>query len=232
MELRPGLFAAVSRALLIAALLVPARAALAADRMRIDDFEADKEGLFPPSWSARREFFGGCSRADKVITVRSDNGNRYLAVDSNNDSCTAAKEFHYDLSHYRFLTWRWRARLLPAKGDEASKKTNDSAAGLYVCFRGFARLPYCIKYVWSSTEPVGKVLDSPHRKATKIVVVRSGAENLGVWLQEKRNVYEDYQNVFGTKAVKDPVGIAVLTDSDDTRSRAAADYDDIAVASE
>jgi hypothetical protein len=114
-------------------------------------------------------------------------------------------------------------------GSEAKKKTNDSAAGVYVCFKGFTPLPYCIKYVWSSSVPVGTVLDSPHRAATKIVVLRSGAGGLGAWTDEKRNVYEDYLKVFHKKTVKNPVGIAVLTDSDDTRSRAAADYDDFAV---
>lgn len=216
------------RALLFSAAVCACGNLRAADRIVVDDFEKNKDGDFPIAWSLKKEFWQIGSTA-KVLVVRSENGNKYLSADSNGNSWTAGKVFSYDLSEYRFLSWRWRARVLPRGGDERKKGTNDSAAGLYVCFKGFVSLPYCIKYVWSSTVPAGTVLDSPHRKATKIVVLRSGPEKLGVWVDEKRDVYADYLKVFGAKTVKTPVGIAVLTDSDDTRSRAAADYDDIAV---
>lgn len=202
---------------------------LAGDRLLIDDFEKDKEGAFPVSWSLKKDFWKSGSRAARVLTVRSENGNKYLSADSSGDSFTAGRDFPYALAAYPFLSWRWRVRTLPVNGNESSKKTNDSAAGVYVCFKAFNPLPYCIKYVWSSSVPAGTVLDSPHRKATRIMVLRSGPAGLSAWTAEKRNVYADYLKVFGKIAVKNPVGIAVLTDSDDTRSRAAADYDDFAV---
>lgn len=201
----------------------------AGDKLVLEDFETSAEGSFPVSWGLKKEFWTGGSKARKALVVRAENGNKYLAADSSGDSFTAGKDVHYKLSDYRFLSWRWRVRELPANGSEARKKTNDSAAGVYVCFKGFTPLPYCLKYVWSSTLPAGTVLDSPYRAATKMIVLRSGPSGLGAWTAEKRSVYEDYLNVFHKKAVKDPVGIAVLTDSDDTRSRAAADYDDFAV---
>lgn len=217
--------------LLLAALALSGAASPAApkDRLIIDDFESAPEGSLPPGWTLRKEFWRFGAKGPQVLAVRLEKGNKYLAADSKDDSSTAGKPFPYDLSRYRFLSWRWRARLLPKGGDERRKVSNDSAAGLYVCFNGFAKLPYCLKYVWSSTVPAGTVLPSPHRKATKIVVLRSGPEGLGEWITEKRDVYADYLKIFGAKKVKNPVGIAVLTDSDDTRSAAAADYDDIAV---
>jgi hypothetical protein len=207
----------------------PALAGQPADRLVVDDFEASKEGAFPEGWALKTEFWDSCHRKEKVFSVKSEKGNKYLAAESTDDSCTAGRQFPYDLSVYRFISWRWRARALPKGGNEAAKGTNDSAAGLYVCFKGFARLPYCIKYVWSSMAPEGEVFPSPYRKATKIMVLRSGPDKLGTWVEENRNLYEDYLRVFGGKTVKNPVGIAVLTDSDNTHSYAAADYDDIAV---
>ncbi len=201
----------------------------AADKVVIEDFESSREGAFPASWALKKDFWTGSSKAARAISVKAEKGGKYLSVDSRGDSFTAGKNFAYDLSDYRFLSWRWRVLALPVNGSEAKKKTNDSAAAVYVCFKGLTPLSYCLKYVWSSTVPAGTVLPSPHRAATKIVVLRSGPAGLGAWTAEKRNVYEDYLRVFGKKAVKNPVGIAVLTDSDDTRSRAAADYDDFAV---
>jgi hypothetical protein len=60
-----------------------------------------------------------------------------------------------------------------------------------------------------------------------MIVVRSGAARVGAWVEEERNVYEDYRKAFG----EDPPmikGIAVMTDTDDTGESATAYYGDIA----
>lgn len=53
---------------------------------------------------------------------------------------------------------------------------------------------------------------------------------MGKWITEERNVLVDYRSVLGDGG-KDPVakGIALLTDSDDTNTHAAGDYDDITI---
>ena len=59
-----------------------------------------------------------------------------------------------------------------------------------------------------------------------MVVVRSGGERVGAWVEEERNVYEDYRKAFGGEPpmIK---GIAVMTDTDDTGESATAWYGDI-----
>jgi hypothetical protein len=54
--------------------------------------------------------------------------------------------------------------------------------------------------------------------------LRTGAEKLGQWVDEQVNVREDYRKYFGGSDVPRPAGIAVLTDSDDTKSTARGDY--------
>jgi hypothetical protein len=53
----------------------------------------------------------------------------------------------------------------------------------------------------------------------------------GSWVAEERNVLADYRSLFG-EGEKNPSarGILLLTDSDNTMTRAAGDYDDITVA--
>ncbi|MGA3174423.1 MAG: DUF3047 domain-containing protein, partial [Syntrophorhabdales bacterium] len=55
-------------------------------------------------------------------------------------------------------------------------------------------------------------------------VVRSGRAQAGMWITERRDVLADYRRLFGEN--KSPVarGIAILTDSDNTHSRAVGDY--------
>jgi Protein of unknown function (DUF3047) len=51
------------------------------------------------------------------------------------------------------------------------------------------------------------------------VVVRSGAAELGRWLTETRNVYDDFKRIYG-EAPTEPAGAVSVVDSNDTRSSA------------
>jgi hypothetical protein len=80
-----------------------------------------------------------------------------------------------------------------------------------------------VKYVWSRVVPVGTHLSSSAGN-TQVRILRSGPERAGQWTEERVNVREDYQKFFGGSDVPRPAGIAVLTDSDDTKSNARGDY--------
>ena len=63
-----------------------------------------------------------------------------------------------------------------------------------------------------------------------MVVVRSGRSLAGTWVAEERNMLSDYERLFGKEGkVPEAQGIAVLTDADDTHSRAVGDYADISL---
>ena len=62
---------------------------------------------------------------------------------------------------------------------------------------------------------------------TRIVVVRSNRTLAGTWVTERRDVLSDYRRFFDDHATPVARGIAVLTDSDNTHSRAVGDYADI-----
>lgn len=91
-----------------------------------------------------------------------------------------------------------------------------------------------IKYVWSSTLPVGTVI--PRKKVqsgvilydARYIVVASGGKDLGKWMSFKRDVISDYKKHFGKAPSANPVMVAILTDSDKTGSSAVADYANIA----
>jgi hypothetical protein len=114
---------------------------------------------------------------------------------------------------------------LPVGGDERSKNTNDSAAGVYVVFDSKV-VPRVIKYVWSSTLPAGTQITSPVYWRSRVEVLQSGPPNqAGEWREETVNIYEDYKKFFESEP-GEVQGIAILTDSDVTQSVAEADYDD------
>jgi hypothetical protein len=77
-----------------------------------------------------------------------------------------------------------------------------------------------IGYVWDTTAPAGTIVKSESSGLVTYVVVRSGAAELGRWLTETRNVYDDFKRIYG-EAPTEPVGaVSVAIDSNDTRSSA------------
>ena len=89
-------------------------------------------------------------------------------------------------------------------------------------------MPRAIKYVWSSSLPVGTRIKSPVYWRSYTVVLQSGDTHIGKWQQEVVNFYQDYKDIFGEEPGQ-VVGIAILTDSDSTNSVAEADYDDFSL---
>ena len=59
-----------------------------------------------------------------------------------------------------------------------------------------------------------------------MIVVESGPERLGRWVNEERNVYQDYKRAFGEEPPRIN-GVAIMTDTDNTKDRATAYYGDI-----
>jgi len=195
-------------------ILFPAMAA--AQCVPVAGFGSEEVGGFPRGWKVRRE------DGYAVYRVMEEGGLRFLRAVARGVGTQAAFEHAWDLKERPILMWRWRARVFPAGSDERGATTNDSAVGVYV---GFPRGPVTvrsIKYVWSRVAPVGTIA-SASAGFTRMLVVQSGAADPTRWVEERVNVVEDHRRLFGTDP-DTPLGIGVLTDSDDTRSTAEGDY--------
>ena len=78
-------------------------------------------------------------------------------------------------------------------------------------------------YVWDAQAPVGTVIVNPRTDRIRKIVVDSGSHHLRRWRDHRRDLVADFKLAFG----EDPgplVSIAVMTDSDNTRSRATSWY--------
>ncbi|HUG35541.1 MAG TPA: DUF3047 domain-containing protein [Candidatus Limnocylindrales bacterium] len=182
----------------------------------VASFAGDEPGGFPRGWRVRRE------DGYAVYRVMEEGGLRFLRAIARSVGTQAAFEHPWDLKERPIFTWRWRPRVFPAGSDERGATTNDSAVGVYV---GFSRGPVAvrsIKYVWSRIASMGTIATAS-AGFTRMLVIRSGAADPNRWVEERVNVIEDHRRLFGTDP-DTPVGIGVLTDSDDTRSAAEGDY--------
>jgi hypothetical protein len=188
------------------------------------NFEGNEVGKFPSGWSSRDK-----ENMIKTYTVQAEAENKFLHADSRGTSVQIGYEKKWELKDFPILRWHWRAQTFPEGTNEREKSGNDNVLAAYVVFGGWP-IPSSIKYVWSDTLPVGETFDSPHSSKTKVIVVRSGRSMIGKWVTEERNVLPDYLSLFG-EGEKNPTarGIALLTDSDNTNTRAVGDYGDITI---
>ena len=194
-----------------------ARAQAPSDCRPLDDFGKATVGQFPSDWKPRKD------AGKEVYVVKEEEGKRFLHADAKNLGIQAAREYEWDLNAYPVLAWAWRPVEFPRGADEKDGK-NDSALAVYVLVP-YSRIrgPKAVKYIWSEKVPVGTRLES-NGGLTQVRVLESGTEKKGQWVEEHINVRDDYLKFFGEKDVPKPAGIAVLTDSDDTSSRAQGDY--------
>ena len=85
-------------------------------------------------------------------------------------------------------------------------------------------LPFAtLMYVWCNTCPPGTVIVNPRTDRIRKIVVESGAKNLNQWLDYERNIRADFMKAFGEPPGA-LVGIAIMTDTDNTHSSASAWY--------
>lgn len=89
--------------------------------------------------------------------------------------------------------------------------------------------PYAtLAYVWDTQAPVGSVIVNPRSDRIREIVVDSGPAQLRRWREHRRDLAADFRHAFG----EDPgalTSIAVMTDSDNTRSSATSWYGPVAL---
>jgi hypothetical protein len=182
----------------------------------IEDFRRAPVGQFPPDWKPRKE----SGRA--VYAVHAEGEGKFLRATARDVGVQAAKEVQWDLATHPVLAWSWRPRQFPKDADERTAR-NDSVLAVYGIFPHSRFSVKAVKYLWSEKVPLDTHLTSSGG-LTQVRVVRSGAATADGWEEVRANVREDYRRYFKESEVPKPVGIAVLTDADDTHSVAVGDY--------
>lgn len=129
---------------------------------------------------------------------RTPDGQASLCCDTHGDVGILRHAVALPLAPGTFLDWQWRVDSLPASLREDSLPSHDYLS-IAVEFDDGQDLTY----YWSSALPVGTVYRCPlptWKDKETHVVVRSGTADLGRWLDERRDVHEDYRRCIGGAA--------------------------------
>lgn len=157
-------------------------------------------------------------------------GDRTVVVANSESSASGlGKKIRVDLTKTPFVNWTWKVDNRIASIDERTKGGDDYPARLYVIKSGgaFVWRTKSLNYVWSSNQQQGEIWPNAFRpKNALMLAVRGGDDEIGMWVVEKRNVREDFKAAFGEDITRID-GVAIMTDSDNSKQRASASYGDI-----
>jgi hypothetical protein len=145
------------------------------------------------------------------------------------------------------LRFEWQVDHLIADADMTERDSEDSPVRLILAFDGdrsrFSAknamlsdltealtgepLPYAtLMYVWCNHCPVDSVILNPRTDRVRKLVLESGPAHVQQWRRYERDIRADFEKVFGEPpgALR---GLAIMTDTDNTRGKVRAWYGDI-----
>jgi len=161
-----------------------------------------------------------------------DNGN-YLKAEAEGKASGLGKEIKINLLKTPFINITWRVEKDLSGITENSKNGHDYAARVFVIKKtGATGLSNrAINYVFSSNNWIDENWPSPYTKKSVDYVLSTTKEHLNQWITVKANVREHFKKLFNLD-IKELTGVAIMTDTDNSKLKAVSYYQNIYFSSE
>ena len=156
-----------------------------------------------------------------------ENGN-YLKAIADNAASGLGKEIKIDRNKTPFINITWKIEKDIPGIDETTKKGHDFAARVFVIKKtgATALSNRAVNYVFSSNQDVGSNSPSPYTKKSIDNDLATTKTNLNEWVTVKANVKEDFKK-FHDLDVNDLDGIAIMSDTDNSKKKSITYYQNI-----
>jgi len=186
-------------------------------------------------------------KKNTVYRLENYQGKTVLSANSKTSASGLAVKLRPRSAQNLWLKWEWKALEPMADADNADRYHDDAPLRILVAFDGNKsklplkeklnfemaslisgqEIPYAtLMYIWSGKSPIDTVLENAQTSRIKMIVVDSGWENLGEWRKHERDLAADYRLAYG-ETPGQIIGVALLTDTDNTKSETRAFYGDI-----
>ena len=161
-----------------------------------------------------------------------ENGN-YLKAEAEGQASGLGKEIKIDLNKTPFLNITWKVEKNLFGINERSKKGHDYAARVFVIKKtgSTALSNRAINYVFSSNENIGEFWTSPFTKKSIDFVLATTNINDNEWVSVKTNVKNDFKKLHNLN-VDVLNGVAIMSDTDNSKKKSIAYYQNIFFSSE
>ena len=161
-------------------------------------------------------------------TVGSNENGNFLKAVADNAASGLGKEIKIDLNKTPFINITWKIEKDLRGIKENTKKGHDYAARVFAIKKtGATPLSNrAINYVFSSNSDVGENRPSPYTKKSIDNVLATTKDNLNEWVTVKANVKDDFKK-FHDLDVDELDGLAIMSDTDNSKKEAIAYYQNI-----
>ena len=163
-----------------------------------------------------------------IYTIGSNENGNFLKAVADNAASGLGKEVKIDLNKTPFINITWKIEKDLPGIKENTKKGHDFAARVFAVKKtGATPLSNrAINYVFSSNNEIGFNSPSPYTKKSIDNVLASTKNNLNEWVTVKANVKEDFKR-FHNLNVDELDGLAIMSDTDNSKMKAIAYYQNI-----
>jgi hypothetical protein len=165
----------------------------------LEDFHAKEADGFPSHWE--HESQRSQSKGRDAYKVQTEAGANFLSAKDAGQRIKK-KKIDWDPKAYPVLTWRWRLQKAPAGTEQL--------AAIYASLdTDLMFIPVFTKYIWSTSKPEGTLTEGGMFSGSEIVV-QSGTKDVGQWVEERVNVYEDFKRIHQHEPAPKAWGISII----------------------
>jgi len=172
-----------------------------------------------------------------------------LKAESDNSASGLVYGIDRPVSQLPILKWKWKINGTLKKGDARYKKGDDFAARIYLIFArkrrgdslarrikielenyimGRYSSGTALNYIWANRLKKSNVIENAYSDREIMIAVESGDDLAGQWVTESVDIESDYRRHFKAGPPQ-LLGLAIMTDTDNTGGRAEAWYADISL---
>lgn len=190
----------------------------------LKEWSEDFDSL-PKGWEVKGK--PGTKAAEFFIEKSEDGTESWLGMRADNATATFAVDLdNIDLTETPLLKWRWRVTVFPTEADGRELKKDDQAIGIYIS-EGSRLRQKSLAYRWETETPVGEEGTAKYGMGVvtvKWISLRNKEDADGkTFLEEERNLAEDFEKAFGYIPKK--INIGISCNSQYTGSKAEAQLD-------
>jgi hypothetical protein len=189
---------------------------------------ADKVNIFEFTQEEFQQLDQRKVKGQTTWTLGSNENGNYIKAEAEGVGSGLGKEVKIDLNKTPILNITWKVEKDLSGINENSKKGHDYAARVFVIKKtGKTQLSNrALNYVFSSNNDVGENWRSPYTKKSVDYILSTTKNNLNEWVSVKINV-KDHFKKFHNLDVEELNGVALMTDTDNSKEKAIAYYQNI-----
>lgn len=184
-----------------------------------------------------------------TYSIEKERDKSYLKAESN--ASASGLVFHKEFSVFKYpkVRWKWKISNVFQKGNAREKSGDDYPVRVYIIFNydpetasfgkkikyGLAKKIYgeypphsTLTYIWANRQHRENILTNPYASEAKMIILQTGNDKAGKWIEQEIDILEDYHRAFG----EDPPetgSLAIMSDSDNTGENAVSYIDFIEV---